>query len=465
MASFEELSAQRDALNAQASTFIAQRDAALAAGDKQGAAVYQQQGAALVPQITSLTGQMADALDQLPDGSSTQGPTVTTGQSQSTPAANSRDDAYTQNPTSGGAGAGTTNNAGTSVGADDNPGASKTTAQQVINQAFGTATNSRIITQPNVLDQYASYTYSISWYLLSPAQYNSLYTSMKVNTVGWQLLMQSGGIPVGNRNQFFPVDYYMDDLEIDSVVPLHGTNMINSATDLKWKVTEPNGITLIEQLYKAVQSVYKSTTPANPATGEKGSTQAGPPLSLAGAAVTANQTSQTPNYLTAQHCLVIQFYGYDSQGNLVAPATGQTTTTGQLSNTNPKSVIQKYYPCVVTDIKFRVANKAIEYSVSAKPLVHFYNASTDRGTIPFAFSLSGQTVAQLLVGGTVSAADIAQFEPGARQESPTPSSASIPPSAPAIPGSRDALATSILSGGSVQVTEDGQYSVGYATGA
>ena len=158
MASFEELSAQRDALNAQASTFIAQRDAALAAGDKQGAAVYQQQGAALVPQITSLTGQMADALDQLPDGSSTQGPTVTTGQSQSTPAANSRDDAYTQNPTSGGAGAGTTNNAATSVGADDNPGASKTTAQQVINQAFGTATNSQIITQPNVLDQYASYT-------------------------------------------------------------------------------------------------------------------------------------------------------------------------------------------------------------------------------------------------------------------------------------------------------------------
>ena len=302
-------------------------------------------------------------------------------------------------PTSTGAGAGTTNNAATSKGADDNPGASKTTAQQVINQAFGTATNSRIITQPNVLDQYASYTYSISWYLLSPAQYNSLYTSMKVNTVGWQLLMQSGGIPVGNRNQFFPVDYYMDDLEIDSVVPLHGTNMINSATELKWKVTEPNGITLIEQLYKAVKSVTTGTP--------------------------------NPNYLTAQHCLVIQFYGYDSQGNLVAPATGQTTT-GQLSNTNPKSVIQKYYPCLVTDIKFRVANKAIEYSVSAKPLVHFYNASTDRGTIPFAFSLSGQTVAQLLVGGTVSAADIAQFEPGARQESPTPSSASIPPSAPAI---------------------------------
>ena len=432
---YDALESQRTALKAQIDTLLDQRDAAAEAFGgiaSPQAQKYQQQVKALEPQYLSVIDQQQQLI--LNDGNGDRpSPTVPTGQSQSTPAANSRDDAYTQNPTSGGAGAGTTGNAATSKGADDNPGASNTTAQQVINQTFGTATNSQIITQPNVLDQYASYTYSISWYLLSPAQYNSLYTSMKVNTVGWQLLMQSGGIPVGNRNQFFPVDYYMDDLEIDSVVPLHGTNMINSATELKWKVTEPNGITLIEQLYKAVKSV----TPSTP----------------------------NPNYLTAQHCLVIQFYGYDSQGNLVAPATGQTTTTGQLSNTNPKSVIQKYYPCVVTDIKFRVANKAIEYSVLAKPLVHFYNASTDRGTIPFAFSLSGQTVAQLLVGGTVSAADIAQFEPGARQESPTPSSASIPPSAPAIPGSRDALATSILSGGSVQVTEDGQYSVGYATGA
>ena len=355
----------------------------------------------------------------------TNGDTRTLGQSQATPAANSRDDAYTQNPTSGGKGAGTTGNAATSKGADDNPGASKTTAQQIINQTFGTATNSRIITQPNVLDQYASYTYSISWYLLSPTQYNNLYTSMKVNTVGWQLLMQSGGIPAGNRNQFFPVDYYMDDLEIDSVVPLHGTNMINSATELKWKVTEPNGITLIEQLYKAVRGVYTNTPPTKGASNpQAAATNATPPAT--------NQTSKTPNYLTAQHCLVIQFYGYDSQGNLVAPATGQYSPTGQLSSTNTKSVIQKYYPCVITDIKFRLASKAIEYSISAKPLTHFYNASTDRGTIPFAFSLAGQTVAQLLVGNPVSAADIAQFDPGARTSSPTPSAATIPPSAPAI---------------------------------
>lgn len=388
---YTELNSQYQAVKAQTDTLLDQRDAALANGDTAAAQQYQQQAAALADQRTSLNNQ----LQQLILNSENQdlaSPTVTTGQSQSTPQNQASDDSPSAR-NSQGAGAGTTNNSVTSAGADDNPKVTGITSQQTIKQAFGTSTNSQIVPQPNVLDQFDSYTYSISWYLLSTEQYNNLYSSMKVNTAGWQLLMQSGGIPVPNRNQFFSVDYYMDDLEIDSVVPLHGTNMINSATELRWKVTEPNGITLIDQLYKAVDTVSRNTAPKQ-------------------------------NYLTAQHCLVIQFYGYDSQGNLVAPISGST------SGASAKSVIQKYYPCVISDIKFRVANKVVEYSISAKPLVHFYNASTDRGTIPFAFSLSGQTVAQLLVGGTVSVNDIAQFEPGARAEKPNPSSASIAPGVP-----------------------------------
>ena len=188
-------------------------------------------------------------------------------------------------------------------------------------------------------------------------------------------------------------------------------------------MVEPNGITLIEQLYKAVQFTLKNTTPTGTAA-TTGSTTTG----------TATPTSETPNYLTAQHCLVIEFYGYDAQGNLIAPAKGQSTVNGQLSNTNQQSVIQKYYPCVITNITFRIANRAIEYSISAKPIPHYYNASTDRGTIPFAFSLSGSTVAQLLQGSPVTAADIAQFDPGARESTANPSSVTTPPSPATTPG-------------------------------
>ena len=346
-----------------------------------------------------------------------------------------QDDGVANPAVNPGVGAGTTNNSATSVGSADNPGTSTSvTAQQLITATFGTSTNSQIVTQPNVLDRYASYTYAISWYLLTPTQYNNLVKSQRVNTAGWQLLMQSGGAPTATRNQFFPVDYYMDDLEIDSVVPLHGTNMSNSATDIKFKVVEPNGITLIEQLYQAVKNIYKTTTPDPAANGPT------PSASSATATTgTATQTLQNPNYLTAQHCLIIQFYGYDAQGTLVAPAQGQVVTNTQ-SNTNPQAVIQKYYPCVISNITFRVANRAIEYHISAKPIPHYYNASSDRGTIPFAFSLSGSTVAQLLQGNPVSAADIAQFDPGARQTTDTPKTPPPGP-APVVPPTLGSIVT------------------------
>ena len=294
---------------------------------------------------------------------------------------------------------------------DDNIGATNTTTKQVLTQTF----TGVIAAQPNQLDQYSSYTYAISWYLLTPAQYNNLVDSQKKDTSNWQLLMQSGGAAptstvyyensgqasatTGGRSQYFPFDYYMDDLEILSLIPLGGTNMSNSATDLKFKVTEPNGITLINNLYQAVTSVYKQDNPSSTTN----------PVSN----TTANTTAQNPNYPMAQYCLVVHFYGYDSDGNLVAPATGNYI--------DQTSIIEKYYPFVITNIKFRMANKQIEYEVAGKPIPHFYNFGTDRGTIPFNFNLAGQTVGQLLIGTPVNTQ--APADPGARTTKATPPSA------------------------------------------
>ena len=77
-----------------------------------------------------------------------------------------------------------------------------------------------------------------------------------------------------------------------------------------------------------------------------------------------------------------------------------------------------------------------------------------RSTIPFAFSLSGQTVAQLLQGNPVSAADIAQFDPGARQSTDAPTSASIPP-APAAAVVPPTLSTIVTGQDNPQATSGG----------
>jgi hypothetical protein len=338
------------------------------------------------------------------------------------------DDAPPKAPTSPGVGAGTTNDTVTSVRPDDTPGLTNT--QQVLSQTFGNGTqNTTIVAQPNVLDQYASYTYGLSWYLLNPTQYNNFTLTQPFNTAGWQLLMQSGGAPTAGRNQFFPVDYYMDDLEIESLIPLGGSGLPYSAVSLKWKVTEPNGITLIQQLYNAVNSLYKNTTPA---AGMPGSDQAGPPASFANSTVSANQSALTINYASAQYCMVIRFYGYDAQGNLVAPAKGQYTTNNQLGGPT-QAVITKYYPFIIKNITYRVAKAQIEYIITALPVPHMYNSSTDRGTIPFAFALTGQTVGQLLSGTGAGTAGTATGDPNARTSSPNLPSASNAQQLPAQP--------------------------------
>jgi hypothetical protein len=116
--------------------------------------------------------------------------------------------------------------------------------------------------------------------------------------------------------------------------------------------------------------------------------------------------ADTPSYLTAHYCLGIKFYGYDDEGNLIAPATGKFDTNSQSNNTAPVGssndpfIIQKYYPFLIKDIKFRMVSRQVEYSVEAAPVSHFNAFGQARGTIPYNFELSGTTVKDLLIGQT-----------------------------------------------------------------
>ena len=272
-----------------------------------------------------------------------------------------------------------TTQGGAAANRDDNTRPNNNTASQIINASF----NQRIRPRANVLDEYASYTYAVTWYLLTPDQYNEMVRSKKKNCSTWQLLMQSGGAPtqvagttggtpnVAGRNNFFQQDYYIDDLEIESIIPLKGTGAANTATNIKFKVTEPNGITLIENLYKAVSTLYKQ-----------------------------KNVNKNANYPMAQYCLVVRFYGYNDAGELITP--GRRGTNGQTNLTDPRAIVEKFYPFVITNIKFRIPrDRVVEYQVEAKPIPHFYNKSQDRGSIPFNFELVGETVEQVLQGKPV----------------------------------------------------------------
>lgn len=385
---YNEANSQYQALKQQVDSLLDQRDAAARQFgiDSAQAQQYQQQASALAPQVLAANNRVQEIIaTPAPDLAS---PTVTTGQSQSTPAPNTRDDGPTQAATSAGVGAGTSNSSANSIGADNNPRPTSSTIAVNVSTA---ALNQLIPTQPNQLDQYASYTYTLGWYVLSPEQFNDMMRTGRPNVSSWQLLMQSGGAPIAGRSPAFPLDYYMDDLEIVTKTPLGGTRLAHSATDLRFKVVEPNGITLLQSLFDAVQSVNKSASQSQTNTTNATGTAA---------AKTAG-TARTVNYLQAQYCLTIQFSGYDKDGNSVSPARGAVATGTQA--TGQTAVIIKYYPFRLVDIRFQLANRAIEYIITAKPVAHSYGYTTDRGTVPFGFAMTGQTVEQLLNGPRITA--------------------------------------------------------------
>jgi hypothetical protein len=275
--------------------------------------------------------------------------------------------------------------AGVGARGDDNTAPNTNAVQQIVNANF----NQQITSEANVLDQYASYTYSISWYLITPTQYNTMLTTQKKSVAGWKLLIQSGGIPVNSRftasyeNPIFSMDYYLDNLEIDSVLSMKGTGSATNATDIKFTVTEPNGITLLNNIYNAVLKLYRT-----------------------------NNVSKDVNYTQAHYVLAVRFYGYDDNGNLAQVGRNASNT---INTTDPRAVVEKFYPFNITNITFKIANKAVEYQVTGKPIPYVANKSQDRGTIPYAFELSGTTVGDVLVGKSqrATAASIQEGRPTA----------------------------------------------------
>jgi len=279
------------------------------------------------------------------------------------------------------------------VGARGDDAAQPTTnaVRNRLDELYGGASNV-IISQDNILDQFASYTYSLSWYLVDPATYNQLIKSPKQNLDGYYLLAQSGGAPINNqvptqtvdpqqaaqtqrtvgygRSPFFPLDYYIDNFEF-------GINYAGSLssggpatfTNVSFTVSEPNGITLLDNLFLAVSDLYQKKNIVNPGT--------------------------VPNYISAVFVMVVRFYGYDINGNLVQPIARRTGTTDR------QAAIEKFIPFVIKDINFRVANKLVEYNVTGTGVDTNTAFSTDRGSIPQNFQFQGTTVKDILVGTVV----------------------------------------------------------------
>ena len=247
---------------------------------------------------------------------------------------------------------------GAGAGRDDT--ASKNATKSEIDSVFN---ETKITPQPNILDQYASYTYSASLYLMSKEDYQVMMQSKRKQLNGAQLLMQSGGAPVGGRNQFFSNDYYIERIELRSAITGKGTNAAHNVNTVKMTVVEPNGITLVGNLDRAVQAYLGS------------------------------EQAKKKNFAAQMYLLVIRFYGYDAQGNLVK--AGVTSPDGISDRT---AFVEKWYPLAINKIDFKIANKLVEYEIEATSPSYQVASGSSRGTIPYNVEVSGVTVKDALSG-------------------------------------------------------------------
>ena len=273
-----------------------------------------------------------------------------------------------------------TGSPGAAAGNEDS-GRAKNSTQTSIDTLFSTVQS--ITPQGNILDQYASYTYNISVYLMDAPGYRRLIQSAKRNVAGYALLFQSGGAAANSagdlattagRNPYFSLDYYIDNVEISGLVSGKGTGSPHNSTSMKFTVIEPNGITLINNLNDAVLDyIYKGNVNRKKSGG-------------GGQAPWGGQ-----NYL-----MVIKFYGYDSNGNLVRGGVQKPD-----GGSDPNAVIEKYIPFQISELKFKVGSKMVEYNFECVTPGNNINASSNRGTIPYDLEISASTLKEALAGQLV----------------------------------------------------------------
>ena len=251
-----------------------------------------------------------------------------------------------------------------------------------VNSALNVGTNpSGLITpRPNILDQYASYTYSLSWYMLKPEQFKNITNAKKIDVSQWSLLAQSGGAPiqqqgvstatnfnnvpssaVAGRNKYFSLDYYLDDFEITHTLGGGGPATL---VQLSFKVTEPNGITLLPNLTNACRDFYQESDAASN---------------------------------SAFYVMAVNFYGWDINGLLITDPTlkkGVAGATPGITN----AITTRYFPFKIIELHFKMANKAVEYQIKGGPQSFEYAQTSGLGSIPYNIEVTGETVGDVLAG-------------------------------------------------------------------
>lgn len=225
----------------------------------------------------------------------------------------------------------------------------------------------------NPLRDFSSVTYKISLYAITPDALNSYYVNGVWKTKDLELIVQSGGVNKGldsPRSKYFNYDFGIDDLEIVTYTSSKETGTASNSVDFKFKIYEPYGLTFTSRLLALQQDLQQR---ANIKTPLKQETQA----------------------LAIPLLLVIRFYGYDVNGELVA---GSPTPGGSQTQTDEKAAFERAWPIQLFKLNFKLDNKVTVYDLGAKTVNEQIAYGAKRGIVPAPITVTADTVGSAIGG-------------------------------------------------------------------
>lgn len=240
----------------------------------------------------------------------------------------------------------------------------------------------------NPLSLFASYTYQLSLYMITPDAYDLFIASGRkdINALtraggkgGAYLLVQSGGINNTStdsaRAPGFKLDYFIDDLKITTSTSAASSGTATNTTEMSFSIYEPYGFSFMTKLKNATEALQ--------------------------------QYSKLPNFKDIKNpgrqffILGIRFLGYDINGKIL---TGQENIDGTILDKfgTDNGVLETFYDILISSMQFKVDGKGSNYSVKAQTLQPQMAFGLKRGLIATGASVTAETVEQALTGGSES---------------------------------------------------------------
>lgn len=235
-------------------------------------------------------------------------------------------------------------------------------------------TSGQTIVPSNKLHNYTSYTYRISLFLLTAADYNALASNPRTFVPTFSLISSGGGFATpgafttetvrqqnaaggyedvtvtqtkAGRHPDFQTDFFIDNLSMTTVVGLNAKSKASNAIDISFNITEPYGLSLLDRLLSASETC-----------GDK-----------------------NPNYMEQPYLLQIDI--------LASPTDEKLTFSKQTNNV----IDSKKIAIKLLEMKIKPSGSGTTYAVRAMPYNHTAFSLTN-AAMPVSMSVEASTVGE-----------------------------------------------------------------------